>query len=563
MVSQFKYSKYPNPLFRRENFIILDGMWNFEITNNDNIPFYTKEIKVPFTYETKESGINDQEQYETIWYQRKVKLEKGKKYYLCFLGVDYSCYIYVNKKIVGMHEGAYTSFKLDITQYVVDGNNQIDVKVNDSYRKDQLRGKQRTRNENYDCWYEQTTGIYKTVYIEEVGSNPIEEILINGDMNGRVNYEIKINNFVPIKLDIYNQEEKIYTLDIKEYKDLKGSFEINNPKLWSMDSPNLYEVKAYASGEIIDEVGTYFGFRTIETKDQKIYLNGKELYQKLILNQGYYKDTGITIPSINYLFDELKLIKEMGFNGFRMHQKIEDYHCYYFADELGLLVWGEVPSMYEFSEFGQYQYNRDLQIISRQLYNCPSIIIYVLFNESWGVPLIKIDQAQQEFIEEQYHKLKKADPSRLVIANDGWHQLTCTDILSLHEYQQDAEILYKNYKDKDYLLNKLIVNSYGHCFANNQHYNNQPIIISEFGGVSFIKEGWGYGKKAIDVNEFNKRIVDLFKTLGNLSYVVGYCYTQLSDVRQETNGLVDEERNLRLSIEKIKEFVEGDENENK
>jgi len=557
MENIFKYIKYPNPLFRREDFIVLDGTWDFEITNSDEIPSYTKTITVPFSYETKASGIGDVNQYNTVWYRKKVKLDKNKKYNLCFLGVDYSCYVFINKRIVGIHEGAYTAFKIDISDYIVEGNNIIDIKVNDSYRKDQLRGKQRTRNENYDCWYEQTTGIYKTVYIEEIGSNPIDEVLISGDKNGLINYEIKINKFTPLTIEIFDNNELIYTKEIKEYGELKGIFKLDNIKIWDIDNPYLYDVVVTSKGEVDDKVGTYFGFRTIETKDKKIYLNDKELYQKLILNQGYYEDSGLTIPSYEYLLDEIKLIKEMGFNGFRMHQKIEDFHCYYFADVLGLVVWAEIPSMYEFTDFGKYQFNRDVQIITRQLYNSPSIITYVLFNESWGVPQIRVDIDQQQFIEDQYNKLKKFDSSRLVIANDGWHQLTCTDVMSLHEYQQDADKFYEAYKDENYTLNEAIINTFGPAVADGHKYNNQPIIISEFGGVSYVNNGWGYGDKAKSKEEYFNRIKKLFETIKKLPYVQGYCYTQLSDVRQETNGLVDEGRKLQLPIEKIKEIVGG------
>ena len=557
MENIFKYIKYPNPLFRREDFIVLDGSWDFEITNSEEFPIYTKTITVPFSYETKASGIGDVNQYNTVWYRKKVKLDKNKKYNLCFLGVDYSCYVFINKRIVGIHEGAYTAFKIDISDYIVEGNNIIDIKVNDSYRKDQLRGKQRTRNENYDCWYEQTTGIYKTVYIEEIGSNPIDEVLISGDKNGLINYEIKINKFTPLTVEIFDNNELIYTKEIKEYGELKGIFKLDNIKLWDIDNPYLYDVVVTSKGEVDDKVGTYFGFRTIETKDKKIYLNDKELYQKLILNQGYYENSGLTIPSYEYLLDEIKLIKEMGFNGFRMHQKIEDFHCYYFADVLGLVVWAEIPSMYEFTDFGKYQFNRDVQIITRQLYNSPSIITYVLFNESWGVPQIRVDKDQQQFIEDQYNKLKKFDSSRLVIANDGWHQLTCTDVMSLHEYQQDADKFYEAYKDENYTLNEAIINTFGPAVADGHKYNNQPIIISEFGGVSYVNNGWGYGDKAKSKEEYFNRIKKLFETIKKLPYVQGYCYTQLSDVRQETNGLVDEGRNLQLPIEKIKEIVGG------
>lgn len=552
-----KYTNYPNPLFRRDNFIILDGEWDFEIINSDEIPSYSKKIKVPFSYETVASGIGDTNQYDTIWYHRTIELEKNKKYYLCFLGVDYLTTVYINNQLVGSHEGAYTMFKFDITPFIKEGINKIDIKVNDSYRKDQLRGKQRTRNENYECWYEQTTGIFKTLYIEEAGEYPLDEILISGDMNGLVNYEIKMNKFSPLLLNIYNEENEIYSLEINEEEKLKGKFIINNPKLWSIDTPNLYEVKVVSKGTVNDEVGTYFGFRTIEARNQKIYLNGEELYQRLILNQGYYNDSGLTIPSYNYLFDEIKLIKEMGFNGFRMHQKVEDPHGYYYADVLGLVVWSEVPSMYDFTEYGKYQFDRDLPLICKQLYNSPSIVTYVLFNECWGVYQIRTSKEQQDFIIEQYNKLKELDSTRLVIANDGWHQLTCTDVLSLHEYQQNAELLFNTYKDKDYILNEHIINTFGPSFADGHHYNNQPIIISEFGGVSNASSGWGYGDKANDINELKNRIKNLFEALRKLPYVVGYCYTQLSDVRQEKNGLVDEERNLRLSLEDIKEIVEG------
>lgn len=556
MVHTFKYQKYPNPLFRRENFMILDGEWDFEITNGDAIPKYSKKILVPFSYETKASGIHDIHQYDTIWYHKNVRLEK-KRYNLCFLGVDYSCYVFINQKIVGIHEGAYTAFKIDISDYIVEGNNTIDVKVTDSYRKDQLRGKQRTRNENYDCWYEQTTGIYKSVYIEEVGSNPIDEVMISGDKNCVVHYDIQAKKFQSIVLEILDQEKVIHQIEIREYEKLSGNFKLDSVHLWNVENPYLYEVRVISKGAIDDCIGTYFGFRTIETNNGKIYLNDQEIYQKLILNQGYYKDTGLSIPSYDYLLQEIQLIKKMGFNGFRMHQKIEDFHCYYFADVLGLFVWAEVPSMYDFTEFGKYQYNRDLQIIAKQLYNSPSIITYVLFNESWGVPEIKTNKNQQAFIEEQYHQLKKLDSTRLVIANDGWHQLTCTDILSLHEYQQNPEEFLKDYADQKHILNHFIVNTYGPAFADGQHYNNQPIIISEFGGVSYVQNGWGYGNKAQNVEEYQERIKRLFQTLEKIPYLQGYCYTQFSDVRQETNGLVDEDRVLHFPLDKINHIVGG------
>lgn len=555
MINNYKYNKYPNPMFRRENFMVLNGEWEFEIINSDTLPNYTKKIKVPFSYETKESGINDTTQYDTVWYHKEVELNLNKKYNLCFLGVDYKAEVYINNNLIGIHEGAYTAFKYDISEYVKEGKITIDLKINDSYREDQLRGKQRRKKENHECFYVQTTGIYKTVYIEEIGSNPIDEVLIRGDKNGNVTYKIRTEHFENITLDIIDDDKVIYSLNIDNIDSLEGAFKLDNIKLWDIDNPYLYEVRVISKGKVNDEVGTYFGFRTIETKNRKVYLNDKEIYQRLVLNQGYYKDSGMTIPNYDYLLKEIKLIQDMGFNGFRMHVKVEDPHCYYYADVLGLIMWQDIPSMYKFTKEGMYQFDRDVEIIKRQLFNSPSIVTYVLINECWGTPDVKESKEQQDFIIEQYHKFKNFDSSRLVIANDGWHQLTCTDIMSLHEYTHNEEAYYNDYLDLDYVLNGKIINTFGPALADNQKYNNQPIIISEFGGVSKTTSEFNYGNAFEKDDDFAKKINGLVNVLERLPYVEGFCYTQFSDVQQEKNGLVDEDRNLRLPIEVIRKII--------
>ena len=202
--------------------------------------------------------------------------------------------------------------------------------------------------------------------------------------------------------------------------------------------------------------------------------------------------------------------------------------------------------------------NRDLFLIIDQYYNCPSIITYVIFNESWGIPRIKFDVEMQEYVSNLKDKVKQYDNTRLAITNDGWHNLSNTDVLSLHEYQQDAKEFYNAYADKDLVINTNIINCYGKAFAENHSYDNQPIIISEFGGIAICQQdGWGYGDKADNILILRERMKQLFESIYKLDYISGFCYTQLSDVYQETNGLVYENRSTKLSPEEVRFIVCG------
>ena len=555
-----KYFSYPNPQFRRENYQLLDCKCDFYIySNEDDSLLRQTKILIPFSYETLRSGINDETVYEHVRYEIPFEVEKEGNYILHFQAVDYDCNVYVNEQFVGNHKGGFTSFSFDVSKHVKVGKNSLVVDVKDSLAKDQLRGKQRETKESHECWYVQTTGIYKSVYLEECGTNHIEKAYFAGDKNGIVNYNIKTTSIDSLTINVRFKDELVKTFELFGSTNYEGSFSLEEFYLWKENEGNLYDVELILDGYKKDIVSTYFGFRTIETKDSNIYLNDEKIFLRLILNQGYYENQGLTLTKENIL-EDFNLMREFGFNGCRIHQKVEDPLLYYLADCYGFYLWSELPSCYDYTPRMKNEIERDLFQIIDQYYNCPSVITYVIFNESWGIPRIVNDPEMQKYVSDLKDRVKKYDQTRLAITNDGWNNLSNTDVLSLHEYQQDANEFYKAYCDKKLVISSNVINGYGKAFAVNQSYSNQPIIISEFGGVAVSnQEGWGYGDKADNLAVLKKRIKELFESIYKLDYISGFCYTQLSDVYQETNGLVYENRKEKISAEEVKSIVCGGE----
>ena len=369
----------------------------------------------------------------------------------------------------------------------------------------------------------QTTGIYKSIYLEECGTNHIEKAYFSGDKNGNVNYRIITTSTDNLKVNISFKGELVKTFQLSGGLNYEGSLTFEDYKLWKENEGNLYDVELILDGLQEDKVSTYFGFRTIETIGSNIYLNDEKVFLRLILNQGYYEHQGVTLNKDNIL-EDFNLMRSFGFNGCRIHQKVEDPLLYYLADCYGFYLWSELPSCYEYSDEMKSEINRDLFLIIDQYYNCPSIITYVIFNESWGIPRIKFDVEMQEYVSGLKEKVKQYDNTRLAITNDGWHNLSNTDVLSLHEYQQDAGVFYKAYANYDLVINTNIINCYGKAFAENHSYNNQPIIISEFGGIAICQqEGWGYGDKADNILILRERMRKLFESIYKLDYISGFC----------------------------------------
>lgn len=575
-----KIKDYPRPQLVRDNWLSLNGKWNF-VFDDDNLgeqkEYFKKfpttaKILVPFTYETKMSGIGDESVHENIWYNKKIKLKytKGQKTILHFEGSDYITKLWVNGIYVGMNMGGYHRFSFDISGYILNGENDITVKAEDSLSGNQPRGKQRYRKESFSCWYIQTTGIWKTVWIENVPENCIISVKntpdydekklyieLDADVRGTDTDNYEIETEIQYENEIINTERVKAETDIFKYEmNICDSQNNHSIKAWSPEHPYLYDItyRLYKNNVLLDEVFSYFGVRKISLKGSKIFLNDKEIYLKMVLDQGYWADSHLTPPCEEAIIKDIEIAKKYGFNGIRKHQKTEDERFLYYCDVNGVLVWGEMAAFYVFNDTSAERFTDEWIKAVKQNYNHPSIITWVPLNESWGVFNVSECAEQQCFANSLYYITKAIDKTRPVISNDGWEH-TISDIITIHDYKQDADLLFDEYNDKEnaVLNNKKAYSANHKLFSKGYKYMGQPVIMSEYGGIKYsTAEGWGYGNRVCDENEYLERYKRLNKAIRETDYITGYCFTQLTDVQQEINGLVDENRKDKLSDETIK-----------
>lgn len=567
---------YPRPQMIRKDWALLDGKWDFAFDDanigeasdwKNGLP-EAKKITVPFSYETKLSGIGDEKVHNHVWYARKINVEsKNKRVLLHFEGCDYRSRVFVNGNLAGEHLGGYARFSFDVTELVTEGENLIVVHAEDSLSRSQPRGKQRWLKDNFACWYVQTTGIWKSVWMEYVPEAHITSLKLTPSMAERsIIIEAGISKADGLQLFAaasFDGTEVGYAMqEVKEGK-VKFSVNVNNTdmdewgiKSWTPENPNLYDLQLslMRGTELCDTVLSYFGMREISIKGDRVLLNGYPFYQKLILDQGYWKDSHLTPPDEAALIEDIDKVQQLGYNGVRKHQKTEDERFLYWCDVKGLLVWSEFPATYSYTDEAVENISREWTEIVKQNYSHPCIITWTPFNESWGVPDIATDSKQQSFTESIYKLTKSIDSMRPVICNDGWRH-TISDIITLHDYVESGDEFYASYsKNKDALLNnEEPFNSREYAFAEGYGYKGQPVIISEFGGIAFDNDdsGWGYGNKIETEDAFLARFASITGAIKKLDYCCGYCYTQVSDVQQEINGLMDMERNFKVSPEAI------------
>ncbi|WP_078392957.1 glycoside hydrolase family 2 protein [Shouchella patagoniensis] len=573
-------NRFPRPRFVREDWLNLNGEWNFSFDDENrgkkerwyNTSRFNQTITVPYSYETKESGINKQTFHPVVWYGKEVTIpdsQQGKDVLLHFQASDYETTVWVNGQYAGAHQGGNSSFSFPITPYLTDEKTQqLVVRVEDSMSDQQPRGKQRWVDENFGCWYVQTTGIWQTVWLEFVAEQRLEEVKIVPDFDQssvRFHYKLTeqaVRSKAVVETVISFKGKEVRRISfVPEGKTTKVTVDLTATihewqiAHWTPEQPNLYDVSfaVHANGIKMDKARSYFGLRKISIHQGQVLLNNRPIYQKLILDQGYWPDTNLTAPSVEALEADIEAIKEMGFNGVRKHQKIEDERFYYLCDQIGLLVWAEMPSAYSYSTDAVRMFTTEWQEIVNQLSHYPSIVTWVPFNESWGVGAIFTNKQQQAFTESIYYATKAMDDTRPVIVNDGWEH-TISDIITLHDYEEFADAFLARYKDKEELLsNKNLHNKEKYPFANGYAYNGQPVLISEYGGIAFTtKDGWGYGNQVKSKEEFLVRYQAITDAIKALPYVTGYCYTQITDVQQEVNGLLDEKRKPKLELNEVK-----------
>lgn len=572
---------YPRPQFVREQWLNLNGEWDFRFDDR-NIGETeqwqqklkdSRKIVVPYTYETKASGIGEETFHPFVWYSRTVHVPAeaaSKRVILHFQAVDYVAKVWVNGVLAGRHQGGYAAFSFDITPYLVFGtDNRITVKAEDSNDCTQPRGKQRWTPDNFECFYVQTTGIWQTVWLEFVEEQRLESVKMTPDIDRqtiRFDYEIcgsesttdlRLEAVVtlkgkPVKRVSLAADRPCLTVEADLVHEANGPWK---KCLWSPQQPNLYDVEfvLYEGDQVRDRVFSYFGMRKISIENGKVLLNNVPLYQRLILDQGYWTDTHLTPPNEEALIEDIDLIMKMGYNGVRKHMKIEDARFLYWCDVKGLLVWSEMAATFEYHDRAVDKFTREWLEIVPQQYNHPCIIVWVPFNESWGVPNILRDRRQQKFTESIYHLTKALDPHRPVITNDGWEH-TVSDILTLHNYVATGEGFLKQHANQDAMLRgETTVNQWKYAFAEGYEYRGQPIMITEFGGIAFRSDkGWGYGDQVSTEAEFVERFEGLTRAIKSVDSICGYCYTQVTDVQQEINGLLTEDRKPKIPLDTIR-----------
>lgn len=561
---------YPRPQFVRKNWENLNGAWKFafgeEVAEDQALAGkLPRTINVPFSYETQKSGIGDKTQHETVWYSRTVKGDKNKRTLLHIEGADYFTRVYVNGVLAGSHTGAYARFSLDITEFLRAGENILTVRCDDANSPAQVRGKQRWERENFGCWYVQTTGIWKSVWLERVGNVSLTALKITPDLTDysvRFDFSVsKPSQDVEVRFDVFFGDKKIQTVSaLAADCDNTVSVKLSSGKLtyqaelWSVGNPALYDVEITVSdgGTVTDCVGSYFGLREYKAHGDKILLNSRPFYARLLLDQGYWRESGLTPPDEESLVRDIELAKKMGFNGVRKHQKVEDERFFYYADIMGFTVWCELPSNHWQSDGTASQITEEWLTIVRQNYNHPSLVTWVIFNESWGVRNIVSQRTQSNLATGLYYLTKSFDSMRPVISNDGWEH-AMSDILTLHDYEQDGGKLHARYNSMLKITEGSSENDQPLPFADGYAYRGQPIMISEFGGTAYVcdeKRGWGYGNGVKSDGEFLARFGALVSAIDSLN-ISGFCYTQITDVEQEVNGLLYEDRTPKVPIEEI------------
>ena len=572
--------EYPRPQFRRENWQSLNGEWEFAFDDkNDGVKSglwqgkkaLPLKINVPFTYEYPASGVGDAAQHDVVWYRRSFALaeeNRGSRALLCFNAADYQTDVWLNGVHILTHTGGFAPFSADITDFLKKGENMLVVRCEDRLNDAVPRGKQSWTGSPFSCFYVPNTGIWQSVWLEFFGEDCIAEHSLFCDYD---------------KTELYGELATLYgsadeaeiavvfdgKLIKRERLTLRGrhnNYRFTLPKdytddySWSPENPRLLYVDfaLYKGGKYVDLAHTRIGMRKISIDEHgKICLNNRPYYQRLVLDQGYWQESGLTPPSVDALRKDIELAKAMGFNGARKHQKLEDpYYCYY-AEELGFLTWCEMPSAYRFCAEEAAAITKEWQEIVRAGRNCTSNVCYVPLNESWGAREIATDERQKAFARSLYYLTKSLDPTRLISTNDGFETVNPTDILGVHDYDAEKAEDFQKYAAEKY--DGMHPQGFA-LFAEGERYAGEPALLTEFGGRAMQSdakgEAWGYSGAAQNEEAFLKQLGSIMQGVYSCNFQ-GYCYTQLTDVQQEVNGLLTAERKPKADIEKLKALFGG------
>ena len=555
-------NEHPNPNFKRNDYIILNGEWDFEFdfgnSGKERKLFdvdaqFSKKINVPFCPESELSGIGYKDFMAAVWYKRTVEITeeqlKGKAF-IVFGAVDFHASVYVNGEFAGEHFGGYTSFRIDATKFLKAGENVITVCAQDDTRSPlQARGKQSELVYSHDCDYTRTTGIWQTVYMEFCPENYIKSVKYYPNItDGTLTIHAELVGNGTFSAAAFWDGKEVGTASTDTLGQTATlTLNLSEKHLWEVGKGGLYSLNLSFGG---DEISSFFGLREVKLTDNAININGDPVFQRLVLDQGFYPDGIYTAPSAEALKNDILLSMEVGFNGARLHQKIFEPLFLHYCDELGYIVWGEHGNWgADHTNFESLRYFLlEIEEEIERDFNHPALIGWCPYNETWDVNGRKQDD---DVIRIVYRTVKNLDKTRPCIDTSGNFHVE-TDIFDVHDYDQDCELFKGHYED---LTNKnILFDHQGH----KQTWKGEPVFMSEYGGIRVeLKEfeendrekAWGYGNAATSLEEFYARYDGLTTALIDCPKMIGFCYTQLTDVEQELNGIFRYDRTKKFDSE--------------
>ncbi|MGF1634525.1 MAG: glycoside hydrolase family 2 protein [Phycisphaerae bacterium] len=578
-------ARHPRPMLTRPEHWSLDGTWQFDAGDSPDFAD-GQTIRVPFAPEAPLSGLNGGKGLEGFlsrcWYRREVVMPKvpaGHRLLLHFGAVDYVARVWVNGRLAVEHEGGYMPYHADVTDLLSGDKAEVLVCADDDpHDLAKPRGKQDWHEKPHSIWYPRTTGIWQSVWLEVVPQTRIDSLRWTASVaEGAVSLTARIVAPVQgamgqLRLAVtLSHAGKQLCQDVCSVGTdgvLQRTFPVDrshgnncvNDLLWSPEHPRLIDAELTLlneSGEKLDTVGSYTALREVAIEGDRFLLNRSTYKLRMLLNQGYWPEGGLTPPDDDAFAHDVQLIKQLGYNGVRMHQKLESPRFLHHADRLGLLVWDELPSALRFTPESQRRLVATWMAAIERDVSHPCVVAWVPINESWATPDLGTSPAQRAFLHGLYHLSKSLDPTRPVIGNDGW-EIPVGDITAVHDYEGDGQRLAARYADlsdpADLLAflqrerpgnRKLVYDEY--------RPENRPLMLTEFGGIGFSQRDgdWGY-TRAGNVKEFLEQYTAVMAAVRQTAKFSGYCYTQFTDTYQEANGLVYMDRTPKADIEALR-----------
>ncbi len=583
-LEQIPRGEHPRPQFYREDWVNLNGTWTFALDAGksglsrklNESRGLDRRIVVPFCPESVLSGVAHVDFIECMWYQRMIAIPaawSGRRVLLHFGAVDYECEVFIDGNCAGRHSGGSSSFTIDITPLVRAGeSHSLVVHVRDEQRSGrQTCGKQCRDYYSRGCSYTRTTGIWQTVWMEAAAAVGLRDCRITPDLDGgRFIVEprfISAGRGLTFRVSASDGSSVVASAEVPASDGCACDVRLSDPQSWSPASPFLYELTLDvldSAGAVVDSVRSYAGLRKVHVEGDRILLNNEPIYLRLVLDQGFYPDGVWTAASDEALRRDIELSMAAGFNGARLHQKVFEERFHYWADKLGYLTWGESaswgmamwqPASDEARAQSAWNFLSEWREVIERDRNHPSIIAWTPFNESRGNAGLP---QHARLHTDAYDLTRSLDPTRPVNDSSGYIHYH-TDLYTVHQYEQDPAKL----------IESLTPKAEAGVFRNHPEfdapYGGQPYIVDEFGGIKWIPEGrrpysktsWGYGQEPKTIEEFYSRLEGMVRGMAGLGHITGWCYTQLTDVEQEQNGIYNYDRTPKFDMARVAKIFRG------